>query len=196
MDYETKLQEQKAALLAHYDKKMRILNALDSLVGPDLPFRKVKVSALCREAGISRTQFYTYFDSIDAIPTWHSRIAHEAGIDRIGLTMNWQEGYLSTAREYVAHRNLYNSVADQLDIGSPYAASLRHRKDQLTYNVIQNGIEITPLLAFQINAYPVLEFSVFTEWNRGRIDLPLREFCRYNATLVPRELFEALDNPA
>lgn len=196
MDAESRLKQEKSELLSHFDKKMGILNALESMIGPDLPFRKVKVSMLCEKANISRTQFYAYFDNINDIPKWHSLIAHEMGLDRIGISLNWWEGYLYTSKEYIAHRTLYNSVAKDSGIESPYASTLRHRKDQLTCNIIKNGIEITPLLAFQVDAYPILEFAVFTKWNRGQIDLPLREFCTYISTLVPRELFEALNNPA
>lgn len=196
MDVESRLRQEKEALFSHYEKKRRILDALDSLVTPDLPFQKVKVAALCEKAGISRTQFYTYFDNINDIPYWHSLLAHDAGLDRIGISLNWREGYLLTARRFIDHRRLYNSIALNPSMDSPYKTALRHRIDQLKHNVHLRGIEITPLLAFQIEALPYLEFEVFTRWNQGQIDLPLRLLCQYQETLVPRGLFEMLDTPS
>ena len=72
---------------------------------------------------------------------------------------------------------------------------VRHRMERLRETVRLRGEALTPLLDFQIEALSNTEFHVFTRWNRGKIDLPLRLFCEYQETLVPRELFNILDTP-
>ena len=195
MGVKEQLRNEKDLIYVHFEKKKRIFDALDAIVGPDMPFEKVKVSMVCEAAGISRTQFYTYFDSLNDVPNWHSLLAHEMGLDRVGISLNWRESYFFTNQEYFNHRRLYNSVCMRQGADSPYNIIMRHRINQLRFNIEQKGCEITPLIDFQIESFSNLEFYVFTKWNQGKIDLPLRQFCEYQETLVPRELFEILNLP-
>ena len=195
MGIREQLLDEKGTIYTHFEKKKRIFDALDAIVGPDMPFHKVKISMLCEAAGISRTQFYTYFDSLNDVPNWHSLLAHEMGLDRVGISLNWRESYFLTSQEFFNHRSLYNSVALRQGADSPYNIIMRHRINQLRSNVKQKGGEITPLIDFQIESLSDLEFSTFTKWNQGKIDMPLRQFCAYQETLVPRELYKALETP-
>lgn len=45
---------------------------------------QIKVSDLCRDAGISRTTFYMYFKDVFSIPEWYWNYGCRAIMNRIG----------------------------------------------------------------------------------------------------------------
>ena len=54
---------------------------------------QIKVSDLCRDAGISRTTFYMYFKDVFSIPEWYWNYGCRAIMNRIGQEYGWTEGH-------------------------------------------------------------------------------------------------------
>ena len=54
---------------------------------------------------------------------------------------------------------------------------------------------MTKTLAFQVEALPHLEWSMSNNFESGRYELSVQEFAELLTSCVPRELFEALNEP-
>lgn len=57
---------------------------------------QIKVSDLCRDAGISRTTFYMYFKDVFSIPEWYWNYGCRTIMSKIGQEYSWTEGHCRT----------------------------------------------------------------------------------------------------
>ncbi len=178
-----------------YLTKMRIIEAMNHLC-ETTSFNKIHISDIVAESGVSRSNFYHNFESKNAAASWISMQCHKDGIFRIGRDLTWFEGHLITTRKMTKFRNLVNSAGECTDYDGSVPSFVRMRQINLR-ETIENyqGIELTDLLEFQIQAHPHTELVMATEYREGKLNYPLRVFCEYMISLTPRALYEALEHP-
>ena len=178
-----------------YRTKISIAQALDALC-TDRSFDAVTVEDVAKQAQISRSGFYYHFSDLNAVVTWLSQQFYENGIDQTGRTLNWLEGHLITTQGMHKYQQLFVKAGQTRDYdgGAPYF--IRHRKRNLTETIVDyKKMELTKSLSFQIEALPYIEKNMSNNFEEGLYDLTVSEYCELITDCVPRELFEALNEP-
>ena len=178
-----------------FKTKMRIVEALNELTG-EVPFDQVRVIDICERVHLARSSFYHHFCDKNAILQWHSLTAYKAGVDETGRTLTWFEGHLVTTRALERFRNLYYRAGIGTEFSAVRPTFVRHRIETLI-DTCKNWkhIEVTPLLDFQIHALACAEAASSNRRYSGELQMPAKEFCSYLETIVPRELYRALNEP-
>ena len=175
--------------------KMDIARAFDRLCG-EQPFSKVRVEAIAKEAGISRSSFYYHFDDRNAVVQWLSLHFYASGIDQTGRTLTWFEGHMNTTNGFRQFRTLFTSAADSNEYSAGGPFFMRHRQENLAETIVEyRHLELTDRLRFQVEALPHAEKVMTDNFERGLYRYTLKEFCELMVSLVPKDLYEALENP-
>ena len=176
--------------------KKRIFDALYELM-QNHQYKDIKVTDICEKAGISRTAFYHHFDSKFDVASWHSDMILRAGVDLIGDSLTWFEGHYITTQGIKCFYDFYSRIERPDGNKSVFLSHhAQHRIDVLHHTLSEvKKIEITPLLEFQIYAMARTEDFAMHEWYSGRLDVPLKTVCDYMVSIVPHELYKALEKP-
>lgn len=180
----------------NFNTKMKIVESLDALA-QEANFEQVSILQICERAGISRSTFYHHFCDKNAVLQWHSSIVYEAGIDQIGRTLTWFEGHLLTTRGLERYRNLYYRAGYSNEYGSIKPFFVRHRIDTLKETLAEyQNVPLTTLLEFQICATAAAESAMANRRYAGEFSMSTKEFCTLMTTIVPRDLYQILQEPA
>lgn len=183
-----------------YCNKVKIISALSRLT-VDASLREVKVNAICEEAGISRQTFYRCFEDKYAAAYWFLEEGVWTSIRQIGISVGWETGlrrafgFISRNREFI--KRLYNFNELGCKEESALARDLseacgRHFEDQ--YEAC-TGNTPDQLISFQSRGFALLLVSMINKWVLdGEPELD-DMFFESMLTLVPRELYHALDIP-
>lgn len=158
--------------------------------------RSVSVSALVREAGISRATFYTHFADLDEVIL----LIHETMISEVAA---WQQGALSGPESWTEpdaqresfrrfavyvdkHRDLYAAIFD-LPIGS----TVRHRSVQVIADALRDrldevahpppGIRAEVVTSSLAAAY----MHILSRWVQGDLELTVDEVMAHFVELMP-----------
>jgi AcrR family transcriptional regulator len=175
--------------------KIRIVKALD-LLCQQKSFGKISIREISEAAGISHSGFYHHFEDKNAIVQWITGLFYSYGVDEIGRTLTWFEGYLATTRGFMQFSQLFGSEAENASYGSGHAYYLRHRRQNLIETLdTYKQVEITDMLAFQATALPYVEIAMTYKYHSGSYDAHIKKFCDLMVSLVPRELYAALETP-
>lgn len=178
-----------------FQTKTNIISAMNRLCAR-MPFEKIRVDAIAREAGISRSSFYHHFADKNAAVQWITLYFYSKGLDQTGRTLSWFEGHMITTRGFKQFPHLLTAAAEGRDYGAGQPFYVRHRQKTLTETLVKyKGLELTDLLKFQIEALPHAEKAMANNFEMGKYDLSLRRYCELMVSLVPKELFEALEEP-
>ena len=182
-------------IVSNSEIKLEITSALDRLMC-STELDRISVKAICDEAGVSRATFYRYFPDKFAIVQWYLQYLNTKGVDRIGRSLSWYEGYfLSTA---IIHDNnsFFTNAAKSHDYNSLVQVAPRMRRDTISKTLTDyRGIELTEHLRFQIDVAVHVETLMFPAWHRGEYDCSLEEICQWVTDCIPRELYELLNTP-
>ncbi|MBQ3301980.1 MAG: TetR family transcriptional regulator [Eggerthellaceae bacterium] len=194
MDNEA-LSPDRLKIIANSEIKLSITSALDKLMA-ETDLDRVSVKSICDLAGVSRATFYRYFDDKFAVVEWYLHYINTKGVDRIGRSLSWYEGYfLSTA---LIHENIqfFLNASKSNDRNALTQVAPKARRETLlkTLSDVRN-VEITDHLRFQVDAAVEVETRLFPAWHYGNYDCSLGEICHWMTECVPRELFELLDTP-
>lgn len=175
--------------------KKKIFDAFAQLAKTE-PYRSIKVADICGRAGVSRAAFYHHFSNKYDIVVWHSSLILAAGLDEIGISLTWFEGHLVTTRGIKRFYDLY-SLCEPPETNRMFQSwHATHRKEVLRRTLTEvKGIPLTPKLDFQINALANSEEWAIRDWYRGGIDVGIREICELMISIVPRDLYLALEKP-
>ena len=178
------------------DKERTRREIVDSLVEltETTPFDKVTVAQVCERAQLSRQTFYQYFrDKYDvAVQIANSAIADD--FRQLGSTIGWHEAYLRSFRRMeqlglatarLSESDDYNSIPQTMERSARRDFTERYRE--------RYGCDPSPLIAFQIDAVAHLGTVVPQRWVESGLALSADQLADYFVTLIPRELFEALD---
>lgn len=178
-----------------YQTKLSIARSLNQLCESQ-DFESVNVEDVARMAGISRSGFYYHFSNLNEVVTWLSKQFYANGIDQTGRTLTWLEGHIITTYSMHKYKQLFSKagVIRDYDGGAPYF--IRHRHQNLKETLTEyKKMELTKKLSFQIEAYPYIEKNMSNNFEGGKYDLSVIEYCRLLTSCVPRELFDALNEP-
>lgn len=173
--------------------KRDILRALMELCESG-PFEKVSVKAVCDKAGVSRQTFYQHFrDKYDVAIMLQRQILGD-NFQQLGKTIGWREAYLNTFREMQRYAPIMSKMQDSPDINSikPTAVRASQRDFEERY-FDRYGEPPTGLIAFQIYWLARIATDVPAVWIDGGCNPPADEFVDSFITLIPHELFEALN---
>ncbi|HJI99571.1 MAG TPA: TetR family transcriptional regulator [Coriobacteriaceae bacterium] len=184
----------------NFSTKMKILSSLNRLSGEQgNSFDSVSVIQICEDCSISRSTFYNHFEDKNAIVRWHSNIAYEMGVDRIGRTLTWQEGHFITTRFLEKYSTLYSMAGSVTDYGGVRPFFFRHRVENLQVTLTQFfNMHITETLDFLIKATASVESAMgnirYFESPEERIDA--REYAELITQAVPHDIYDLLKVPA
>lgn len=180
---------------ANLDTKLTVVQALGNLM-EQTNIDRISVSALCEAANMSRATFYRCFrDKFDVVE-WHMRFLDVRGVDRIGSTLSWYEGYFITEALIMDNIDFFANAAKSQDRNSLDRVAPRVRRDRLIRTLTDvRGIEMTDRLRLQVNSTVLTETYLFPAWHYGKYDATLEEVCAWMCECIPRELFELLNTP-
>lgn len=186
----------RSAEMAGFATKKRIFDALYSLA-KEQPWKNIKVSDICNRANVSRATFYHHFNSKYDIAVWHSDMILAAGLDEIGVTLTWFEGHLITTRGISCFYDFYAVCESPETNGKLFQSHhAMHRKAVMERTVTQvKRLDLTPKLAFQINALANCEEWAIRDWYKGNMKADLKEICEFMISIVPRDLYHVLEKP-
>lgn len=170
-----------------------VFNALRSLV-EERAFDKITVRSICERANVSKSSFYQHFSDKYSIMQWHYDLVTNAGTAQIGRTLSWRGGHLITTAGIAPYVSVYDSAGLSTTYEGLLAYSLRKRKNDI-YQTLTNyrHVRITDRLEFQIDALVGAEQAAAKSSFSKIETMGVSEFADCMVSLVPRELFEALE---
>ena len=175
--------------------KNAIMGALIELVG-DEPFEKITVTAICKKAGISRQAFYGHF--LDKYDVAMQYLAHtiEGRFARPGIECGWREAFLHEFRQIEQNASLLEGLIQSEGYNSITQSTIRSSREDFLegYRHIY-GKDPDRLVSYQIERFAITSSLATDDWIRSGCKIPADEFVGMFLSLVPRELFEALDAP-
>lgn len=174
--------------------KFGVCVAIDHLLN-ETTLEKLTVETICKNANISRASFYRMFsDKYDAL-NWFMFRTLDLGNRLTGINYSWYGGNLTTISCGEKLVNLFRSPWQGHDYYGMRVQGINYRyRDILKVLGIRN-IEVTPELEFQAHNYAYLESHMVRRWYNDDNRMPLKQLCEYMADCVPRQLFEALNDP-
>lgn len=180
---------------SNLDTKLTVVEALGTLM-EQTSIDRISVSLVCEAANISRATFYRCFrDKFDVVE-WHLRFINAKGVDRIGQTLSWYEGYFISEALIMDNIGFFTNAAKSQDRNSLDHIAPRVRRDRLIRTLVDvRDVELTERLRVQVNSAVLTETYLFPAWHYGKYDATLEEVCTWMCECVPRELFELLNTP-
>lgn len=170
-----------------------ILDALVELT-ESVPFEQVTVRQICEKAQISRQTFYTYFqDKYDAAlelvaPTIQNIFS------QLGETLGWRQAYLQLFE--IIEKNPWGlmRVVQSNDRNSIKNSTIRSSRVDFTNAYIKrHGKKPDGLIAYQIERFSITASLATDDWILSGCAVPAADFVDRYISLIPRELFEAID---
>ena len=182
-------------IVSNSDIKLEITSALDHLMATT-EIDRISVTQICAEAGISRATFYRYFEDKQSIVQWYLEFIDTKGVDRIGRSLSWYEGYFLTTALIHDNIQFFERAERSKDSHSLSHVAPRIRRDTLIKTITDcRHVELTEHLRFQVNAVAHLEIILFPAWHYGKYSCSLEDICKWMVECVPDELFELLNTP-
>lgn len=180
---------------ANLNTKNEIVHALGSLM-EETKLDKISVNHICEAAGISRATFYRCFRDKFEVIEWHLRFLNAKGVDRIGKTLSWYEGYFISEALIMDNIDFFANAAKSTDRNSLDRVAPKVRRDRLIRTLTEDrGIEMTDRLRLQVNSTILTETYLFPAWHYGKYDATLEEVCSWMCECIPQELFNLLNTP-
>lgn len=195
--------------------RLNIIEAACDLI-EEIPFSKLTVGRICKEAHISRQTFYNYFkDKYDLIIWLESGIVN-THLLQIGCSKNWTEALEGILRDLPSNvgplaLSAANSEKSKFFRGSCARLISTQILSELEWN---RDIVITDTLRFQIGAYPhtlvalvdaVYQDEYFLEKNEQVVETPMlhrvlsleqrKRLAEQAEAFVPAELHRAMLTP-
>lgn len=176
--------------------KRDILEGIFSLL-EEKPFEKITVSEICDRTQIARQTFYFHFrDKYDAA-SWFV-LSHVREIfSRLGTEIGWREAFLEDFRFVEKNRERILLMSETLDYNSITNHAARTAIEDYTASYLKRyGKEPSELIAYQIERFAHFASETTRSWMEGGCPRGADCYVDYFITLVPRELFGALEVPA
>lgn len=170
--------------------RMSVVGALKHLLATT-DIDHILVGELCREAGISRTTFYRYFNDKYAITEWHFGYCCDQYSQGIGRRYTFHE---STSRILDVFRReslLYIGSCRSVKSSSMLLYAKRHFVENLESTIADYlGVELDESLRFQVEYAGHLIVDMTGWWINGHQEVPVDTFLdALDAALPPRLRF-------
>lgn len=180
---------------ANLNTRTQIVHALDELMGKTT-LDKISVNHICEAAGTSRATFYRCFHDKFDIVEWYLRYLNAKGVDRIGRTLSWYEGYFISEALIMDNIDFFANAARSTDRNSLDRVAPKVRRDRLIRTLTEDhGVKMTERLRLQVNSTVLTETYLFPAWHYGKYDATLEEVCTWMCECIPQELFNLLNTP-
>lgn len=182
------------------ENKISIIKGMSTLL-KKRPLCDLRTVDICAAAGVSRQTFYRCFDDKFAAALWFVEEGMRGSVRQIGVTLGWRTGYRYLF-QFISRNRLFMRQIFKIRDGGPLGGSLveqtlldnceRHFKQQYTE---RTGLEPSDLIAFQIRAFSKTSTAILSEWQVTCKPDVTDSFLDGFVTLIPRELFDALEIP-
>lgn len=164
--------------------------------GKNVSFEKMTVSSICESAGVTRQAFYRHFKDKYDVSSWFTHRLIDKTCRQIGFTVGWHEGYRAFFRLAERNISLLQTFHRSRDRNSIYEDTIRSScQDYLEGYRVRQGKEPDDLIVFQARRFAVTATSTTEEWIMDGCPVPADDFVDMYLTLIPHELFKALDMP-
>lgn len=175
---------------------MRVVATLEKLMERQ-PLERIKVSELCRKAGISRATFYGYFHDVFAVPTWLWDHLMSQSLYQMGITMTCHEGHIKNFHSLQEHKNFFMLAFRSNDYNSVFEHGLRVVKDHIIENASKNaGRDFTKREMLEIEFRNAGAAHMTKVWVRGGMRETSEEMADLFQSFTPRFLIESLEVPS
>ena len=172
--------------------KVKIFNALKVLAG-EKAFDKISVREICSIADVSKSTFYANFPDKNAIIHWHYDLVMEAGANKIGRTLSWEEGHFVTSLGFAAELPLYQQARQSIGQQGLLPYGLRQREAVLFETLTEyRKVELTDKLRFQVTALAAAEQAVAGKHLHSPDPIDVGAYVDNMLDIIPRALFEAM----
>lgn len=153
--------------------RLNIYEALERMV-QTIPLSEIKVVDLCRESGVPRSTFYTYFCDVYSIPQWLWDDMMGDTLYRIGADLTWDEGHRFMFRNLLQHRSLFTKIYWENDYNSILEYGYRGG-----FNAVKKNVEIrkrhqwTDCELLELDYTIKALASLTTKWGRDGMVVPV-----------------------
>lgn len=155
---------------------------------------QVRITALCEIAGVSRTTFYNLFDNIDDLCLWTIHNVAQHGLEDIGRTMSWEEGYYLFFQRVLDVRELYVALSTHATRDYYQQHAIEKRYETLVESVrMRTGSKPFTKEKLEIRQFVEAETMVVMNWMTSKMSAPIGSLVTTIISMVPRHLYEALE---
>ena len=168
-----------------YETRLKIISAIEQLLQNRKP-DDIRVSDVCRIAGMSRTTFYVYFEDVYSAIQWMWDDLCSRTLYRINSEISWEEGHRAMFSSMQARAAFYKKVFVCKDYYSLFAYG--YRKSLLIH--IENierrlGRPLSENELFELD-YSVRALSAMTtKWAEEGMEPSAEEMTRLFSRFVP-----------
>lgn len=173
--------------------KRDVLRALIELSNKT-PFEKISVTEICKKAHLSRQTFYQHFRDKYDVAYYLSQVVVEDNFQQLGKSVGWHTAYLRTFKRMEEYSGALKHLSKSDDYNSLINCTIRNcEQDFINRYRDRFGADPDALLRFQMHWFAHLGTLVPTEWIESGCEPSAEQFVQYFLSLIPKELFEALD---
>ena len=173
--------------------KRDILEALIELT-EEVSFEQVTVKAICERAHVSRQTFYSYFKDKYDTALWLIEPLIGESFLRLGRDLGWRDAYLRLFKAIEKNPWGLMRVVQSNDRNSIQNTTIRtSRRDFTEAYVSRYGNEPPCRIAYQIERFSITASLATDDWVLSGCAVPAEAFVDDFVSLIPRDLFEALD---
>ena len=178
-----------------YETQLVVFEAFERLLQSN-DFDNISVSMICKEAGVSRSTFYYHFKDKFDISRWYYGLVAETYLFQTGRTLSWLQANFLTTLEFAKHETVYRECFDMNGYESLFEHAKRRRIETLRETIVVHKREkLDAELEFQVVALADAEVGGVTHWFKGGMPYSVMELCLYLDTIVPRRLYDLLNDP-
>lgn len=124
------------------------------------------------------------------------RYVHSQGVDEIGRSLSWYEGYYRSEVGFAWYKDFYTHASKTNDLNSIDYTAPQFRKETLVETITKyHHRKMTPKLEFEVEALVAMEVAMLPWLQVNGREVSIEEKCRWMIDIVPRELFELLNTP-
>ena len=178
------------------ETKMHIAMTLKEML-TNLPLARVKVSSLCKQAEVSRTTFYDYFQDVFAVATWLWDHLVSESLYQMGLSINHFDAHVKTFYSLLEYRDFFLHVFKSKDVNSVFEHGSRVVKKYMIENASKNaGRTFTDFEMLQIEFRNAGAAHTTKVWVLNGMNEPPEEMARLFQGFTPQFLIDYLEVPS
>lgn len=147
----------------NYERKMAIVHAI-AVLSADMPLSGIRIDAICREAGVSRTTFYRLFDNKYEAVSWYHGLLQHGSAQQVGKTLTFHEASVIMNQRIYEDRDLYRRLYARFD---QELFSLGARLNAEIYRAAVNtvpGGHVDEMLEAEIVYWSESVFRIIQKW--------------------------------
>lgn len=175
------------------ETRMHIVGALSDLM-KDRSLEHIKVTELCRVAGISRTTFYEYFKDTYDVVSWLWDHLMQQCLYKMGSTLTCDEAHVMSFEMLLEYGNFFGNAFKSNDYNAPYCYGSRSVKSAFMVNAQRNlGRDFTRAEVLDIDFYNAGAAAMTRDWVRGGMHETPQEISESFSRCTPLFLKDLLD---